>query len=276
MLKSIKKAIWPITLVSVIIALPFFIFGIFQSFEVTRGANDMETITQGENTEGEDTPEESSQEEEEASGEGYRFLTLGDSLARGTGDEENLGFAGRTVEKIEQALEVPVSHENYSLEGLRLSAMIEQLNDERLQEEIQEADMIMISIGGNDARDLRGITHNERTEVIREMEDGYRKDLDEIIRGIREENSEALVVFLGLYNLDYSEENLDETELLLGWNAITYQRIEKEKDFVWIPTYDLFQFQLAEVLSLDQLHPNGSGYEKIANRIVEVILPYFQ
>ena len=126
MLKSIKKAIWPITLASVIIALPFFIFGIFQSFDVTRGAGDNNGVADGENL------VENSPEEEEVENEDVYVLTLGDSLARGTGDEENLGFAGRTVEKLEQALGVPIRHENYSLEGLQISEMIEQLKNDCL------------------------------------------------------------------------------------------------------------------------------------------------
>lgn len=270
MLKTIKKAIWPITLASVIIALPLFIFGIFQSFDVTQGAASSNGTTEGENT-----MEESSQEEEVGI-EDYHVLTLGDSLARGTGDQENLGFAERTVDKLQQALGVPISHENYAVDGLQISGMIEQLENEELQEEIQKSDMLMISIGGNDLRSIRGLPDNERTEAYREIEEEYKDDLDEIIRGIREENPRVLVVFLGLYNLDYTEENMEETEFLLRWNSITYQKIEKEKDFVWIPSYDLFQFQPGEFLSQDLLHPNEEGYEKIANRIVEVIFPYFQ
>lgn len=270
MLKSIKKAIWPITLASVLIALPFFIFGIFQSFDVTRGAGDVDGDGNG------DLPGEESTQEEEGEMEDYHVLSLGDSLARGTGDEENLGFTGRTVEKLEQVLGVPVSYENYAVDGLRTAEMIEQMKNEELKGEIRNANMIMISIGGNDLRGLRGLSGNEGGEVIRETENRYREDLNEIIQGIQEESPEALVLFLGLYNLDYSEVSLDETEILLRWNSITYQRIEEERDFVWIPTYDLFQFQLGDMLSPDQLHPNGSGYERIASRIMEVITPYFQ
>jgi len=270
MLKSIKKAIWPITLASVLIALPFFIFGIVQSFGVTEVAGSANGGMDEEN------PQEEISQEEAGEIDDYHVLTLGDSLARGTGDEESLGFAGRTVEKLEQVLGVPISHENYAVDGLQISGMIEQLEKEALQKEIQKADMIMISIGGNDLRDLRGLTDNERMEVLKEGEERYEKDLEEVIQGIREENPEVLVVFLGLYNLDYSDKNPDETEILLRWNSITYQRIEMEKGFVWIPTYDLFQFQLEETISQDQLHPNGSGYEKMANRIMEVLTPYFQ
>jgi lysophospholipase L1-like esterase len=270
MLKTIKKLFWPITLASVIIAMPFFIFGILQSFQVTQGAAEGDLVT-------EDTGiVEEPEEREEEKGEGYSVITLGDSLARGTGDEENLGFAGRTVTKLEDLLDVPVNHNNYAVDGLRTSEMLELLNDQDFAEELVQAQLIMISIGGNDVRSIQGLPAGEREEAYREIEEGYREDLDEIILGIREENPQALVVFLGLYNLDYTGQTPEETELLLRWNAVTYQKIEGEGNFVWIPVYDLFQFQLGEMLSQDQLHPNGLGYEKIAERIIEVITPYFQ
>ncbi len=270
MLKSIKKAIWPITLVSVIIAVPFFIFGILQAFQVTQGAMQEEETANGENR-----IEERSEEIEEVNDGGHHILTLGDSLARGTGDEEGLGFAGRTVQKLDEFLDVPIIHDNYAVEGFRISEMLELLNNNEFQEELQHTDMIMISIGGNDVRSIRGLPASEWTEAYQNIEEGYQEALEETIRRIREANPGALVVFLGLYNLDYSDESPEETEFLLRWNAITYQMIEKEQDFVWIPTYDLFQFQLTESLSPDLLHPNGAGYEKIANRIIEVIMPFF-
>ncbi len=268
MMKKIKKLLWPLSLASMVLAIPFFIFGIFQSFEVTQGALEEEVIM------GENNREERQQEEEEESGD-YRFVTLGDSLARGTGDEESLGFAGRTVSKLEEALEVSIRHENYAVEGLRIGGLIEQLENQDLLEEIQEAEAIMISIGGNDLRGIQRLPESERRNAFEILQTEYLENLNEMVRRIREENREALVVFLGLYNLDYSGENPEETELLLQWNANTYEAIEKEGNAVWVPTYDLFQFQLQELLSPDQLHLNGEGYEKIADRITEIIRPYF-
>lgn len=270
MIKKIKKLLWPVTLASMVLAIPFFIFGIVQSFEVTQGALAEDEIIMEENNR-----EETQQEEEEESGD-YRFVTLGDSLARGTGDEEGLGFAGRTVSKLEEALEVSIRHGNYALEGLQIGGLIEQLENEDLLEEIQQAEAIMISIGGNDLRGIQRLPENERRDAFEVLQTEYLENLNQMIGRIREENREVLVVFLGLYNLDYSGENPEETELLLQWNSKTYEAIEKEGNAVWVPTYDLFEFRLQELLSPDQLHPNGEGYEKIGDRITEVILPYFE
>lgn len=42
----------------------------------------------------------------------------------------------------------------------------------------------------------------------------------------------------------------------------------------FIPTYDLFKYNLQDYLSADNFHPNSTGYQAISNRIIESLKNY--
>ncbi|WP_160718447.1 GDSL-type esterase/lipase family protein [Isachenkonia alkalipeptolytica] len=290
MLKFIKNYLWPVFLVLFIIGSGFFIFGVYNSFQVVSGEVSEEPSEDATENEEEDfiedpldenddeetteVPGEDAEEIREDSSEGLNFISLGDSLARGTGDDEGLGFSGRVVENLRDSSDEPITYNNFAVDGFQSPQLLELFENPDLMEEIEKADIIFLSIGGNDLRRIQNLAVEEQERAYESLEEMYFETLEETFRLLRGENPEALVIFLGLYNLDYSEVNQDETEFLLRWNAAANQWISLEENAVFIPTYDLFQFQLETFLSFDGLHPNDEGYEAIAQRIIDV-LPSF-
>lgn len=48
--------------------------------------------------------------------------------------------------------------------------------------------------------------------------------------------------------------------------------VNRDPNMTLVPTFDLFQHKLGEYLSSDHFHPNGAGYQAIADRIVQGML----
>lgn len=280
MLKFIKNYLWPVFLVLFVIGSGFFLYGVYHSFQVVSGeVSEEPTVAEGEDpadVSGEDPLEEDRDEEDPKEEivpreEGLNLISLGDSLARGTGDEDGLGFSGRVARALEDVVDQEVTYNNFAVDGFQSPELLELFDNPELMEEIKAADMIFLSIGGNDLRRIQNLPAEEQEMAYQSLEEVYFEALEETFRLLRGENPQALVIFLGLYNLDYSQVNQDETEFLLRWNAAAEQWISLEENSVFVPSYDLFRFQLEDYLSFDGLHPNAQGYQAIAERILGIL-----
>jgi lysophospholipase L1-like esterase len=197
----------------------------------------------------------------------YRVAVIGDSLAQGTGDPTGDGFVGRVVQEMELQFEEPVTLYNFAIEGLRSEDLVEQIENPLMIQGIAQARYIIVSIGGNNLRAIRNVPAGQQQQLFEEQLTLYLTHLDSIVNQIRNANEEGLIIFLGLYNLDYLG-NDQENAFLIEWNYETHQLLETYQQTLFIPTYDLFQLNLDQYLSFDGVHPNGLGHEAIADRII--------
>lgn len=199
------------------------------------------------------------------------FFSIGDSLARGTGDLEEGGFVGRSVRKLESHLETEISLFNVAVEGLKAEELVIQLNNEQLLEGIKQADLIFMSIGGNNLRTIQNTPEDQKQGIYDLTLKAYLENLNLAVERIRDNNKSADIVFIGLYHLDYSDLGIGDSPYILNWNYETALLLEGYSNTLFIPTYDLFKKNHSEWLSFDQLHPNALGHEGISNRIMEVL-----
>lgn len=197
----------------------------------------------------------------------YRVAVIGDSLAQGTGDPAGDGFVGRVVREMELQLSLPVELYNFAIEGLRSEELVEQIENPLMIQGMAHARYIIVSIGGNNLRAIRNVPAGQQRQMFEDQLTLYLTHLDSILDKIRNANEEGLIIFLGLYNLDYlgSEQ---ENAMLIEWNYETHQLLETYHQTLFIPTYDLFQLNLDRYLSFDRVHPNSLGHEAIAERII--------
>ncbi|WP_169082579.1 SGNH/GDSL hydrolase family protein [Paenibacillus sp. PL91] len=200
-----------------------------------------------------------------------KIVALGDSLTRGTGDIEGKGYVGYVSDQLKQD-GMEISLINLGIKGLVSSQLAEQMKETEIKRQIGQADVIMMTIGGNDLF-LGGQTLSDLSEAsIKGLEEAYLINLKTIISGIRALNKEAAIYLLGLYN-PFSELQNGElmSSVVRDWNAKTAETLAQFSQAVFIPTYDLFQQNTSSYLFTDHFHPNEKGYRLMAERAAALI-----
>jgi len=203
------------------------------------------------------------------------LLIIGDSIAKGTGDETGKGFSFYLPDDLKNQTPKEVVANTIGIDGLRTNGLLELVRGENLKPALAAADLLLISIGGNDLRQISRLTGMERDDGFRKTFDSYVTGLKSILSTIRKANGDALIIFIGLYSPSVQNISPDDIRLLLTWNEGTQSIIEQEGRAIFIPAYDLFKLNTAKFVALDALHPNAAGYQAIANRIGKNIEGYF-
>lgn len=196
-------------------------------------------------------------------------VILGDSLARGAGDERGLGIAGRLDEELRRRGVRARRTYNLGVNGARTNDLLRQLESSNVQGMLRDSNVVIVSIGGND---LWGGTdwRNAAPENPDEVMDGVLARIDTAVARIRAANPRARIFFIGLYNPFVSTPDGEAlTSLVNHWNARLIEHFGKDPDFTVVATADLFSHR--DRLSVDRFHPGGEGYGLIARRIAESV-----
>src|ERR1041385_8729872 len=77
-------------------------------------------------------------------------LVMGDSLARGAGDESGPGIGGRLLDELHHRRIVARTVTNIAINGARTGDVLQKLQSHNVQEGGAQANVIVLSIGGND------------------------------------------------------------------------------------------------------------------------------
>lgn len=204
----------------------------------------------------------------------YNILVLGDSLAKGTGDEKGKGFAGYFADSWKNKIGEDVKVKNLGVNGDVSSGLLNIVKNSETQNYIKNSKVILISIGANEITKFIDTNIILEPSAVKNVQENYITHLKEIFQVIRQENNSSLVVFIGLYNPFGDNITLDKIDFLSSWNYYTEEFIESNANSIFIPTYDLFKYNLDSYLTVDKFHPNSSGYTAIGNRIMETIKNY--
>lgn len=203
-------------------------------------------------------------------------IGLGDSLTQGVGDElKRDGYFGRVTLAMNYWKGVKdLEPINLAKRGRRSDQLIKQLEDEDIQESVKKADVIYMTIGGNDMMKIVKANLFNLTEKPFYVELGkFENRLDEVFKMIRGLNGDAVIVVAGLYNpLSIVIDEANEFDTIIeDWNeAIEIQTIMDGKA-CFVPVNDLFSGNENMVYHSDFFHPNAKGYESMANRFIEKI-----
>lgn len=206
--------------------------------------------------------------------EPYLIVAIGDSLTKGIGDTSGKGYVGNLKTRLEAGGQ-KVNVQNLGISGLESSELVESVQNPGVQQYFKDAELIMVSIGGNDITHsiggvdkLIGATGIDE-KVIRETRTKYTKNVQDVLTAIRKSNADAPVIVLGLYNPfeGLFEDGGKSDQMLLDWNENLRQVAQTYPQVKVVPMFDLFQWNNNTLLSYDHFHPNNEGYVKMAERI---------
>ena len=193
-------------------------------------------------------------------------IILGDSVARGTGDETGLGIGGRFVDNLRRRHLQTRDIVNLAVNGARTADLRELLGHPNVKTLLAQSNAIIISIGGNDlwADNMRAAPTRDPEPVMADVMDR----LVALVHGIREVNPRARLYVIGLYNPFIGTPPGNQlTPLVNRWNSKLAEHVADDRNAVVVQTADLFAWH--DRLSPDRFHPSGEGYELIARRIAD-------
>lgn len=269
-----KKSTWYLILIIALAGLVSLSLGFVKAMRVTSSSNTaaVSKSIKTENTANKPAGTKSAAPAKDPNS--IKILIMGDSVAYGTGDEKGKGFSTYLVDCLKPQTTKKLSVDNIGINGLKIDGLREQLQDEKPKSLVAASDIVLISIGGNDLRELRRSRDNTALDQneFKAIEDGYLKNLKETLKTIKKSSPNSYIVFVGLYNpYEKTASSYEDTKYMNTWNYDTQQLVEADAQGIFIPTYDLFKFNLNRFLAPDGLHPNSLGYQAVSNRIAESI-----
>ena len=200
-------------------------------------------------------------------------VALGDSLTRGTGDETGKGYVGLVTDNLKEQLSPQkLIVYNMGIKGQTSSELLQQMGQQQMGRQIQEADVVLMTIGGNDLFQQGKTLENLDLSQVQQLQTHYLANLQQIFTTIREHNDQTTVFVLGLYNPFIDLENSDVTNnVVREWNYATETLAGQFDKIVFVPTFDLFQLSVNDYLYSDKFHPNQAGYQLISDRLLSLI-----
>ena len=194
-------------------------------------------------------------------------IIIGDSLARGTGDETGLGIGGRLTDELKRRGINAKPAVNLAVNGARTNDLLGRLQSRNVQTLLAQSNVIIVSIGGNDlwgGTDWRSAPPRDPDAVMQNVLDR----IDGIVKVIRDVNPKGRVFIVGLYNpFAATPYGATLTALVNRWNAKLIEHFATDTNVTIVETSDLFSHR--DRLSFDRFHPNQDGYALIARRIAE-------
>jgi lysophospholipase L1-like esterase len=210
--------------------------------------------------------------QEEKKDQGKTIVALGDSLTRGTGDDEGKGYIGHLVEQLQEKTKEKITLQNLGVKGFRSEQLLHQLQQTGIRNQIMNAETVIITIGGNDLFQSGQTIMDLDLEKVDRLKQDYLVNLEKIVTEIRIQNKDATVFLVGLYNpfIDLNDAAI-MTKVVRQWNFDTSGLLDKHPQTVFVPTFDLFQLKVNDYLYTDKFHPNSEGYKLIAERLASLI-----
>lgn len=218
------------------------------------------------------------------------YAALGDSLTEGVGDATGQGgFVPLFAKEIENSTGGSVSSQNFGKAGDTSTQIYNRMmKSKKITDGLKKANIITITIGGNDV--LKVIRDNvtklsSMTEKdFVKPEELYQARVKKLLDKIRENNPQAQIYVLGIYNpfyLNFPDLTVMQN-VIDSWNTATAGVVSQEKNTYFIPINNLLykgsgDKQAVEADSStsavannllyteDHFHPNNIGYQIMAD-----------
>lgn len=203
-------------------------------------------------------------------------ISAGDSLTEGVGDSTDQGgylpYLKTMLEKEKGIKEVDFY--NYGVTGNRTTQLLKRLQSKEMKNALPKADMVILTIGGNDLmKVVRSNISNLQLSVFTKEKESYMTHLKQIMDAIVQENSNASIVLIGMYNpFSVVFSNIQEmNEIVSDWNRAGQTVIANYPNSYFVDIEDLFLNANENLLYTDNFHPNDKGYALIAGRLNETL-----
>ncbi|MEG0472170.1 MAG: GDSL-type esterase/lipase family protein [Solibacillus sp.] len=205
-----------------------------------------------------------------------KFLALGDSLTRGIGDEKKeFGYTVRLQNELEKWSAVKeVELDNRGKNGRRSDQLLALVKKGHYDEEIAEADIITMTLGGNDVMKVvkKNLFTLQKSMFDKEVPK-FTANYEEIMAEIRMRNPEVPIILVGFYNpFSIIVDEVTPFEIIVQeWNTTIEELAQQDENACFVSIEDLFTSNEDMVYHVDFFHPNSAGYDRMTGRIIETM-----
>ncbi|SDQ07181.1 SGNH/GDSL hydrolase family protein [Carnobacterium viridans] len=228
------------------------------------------------------------------------IVAIGDSLTEGVGDSTNSGGYVSIVDELLEETQIyqEVTTSNYGKSGDRSDQILKRFyEDETMQKDIQTADMVVLTIGGNDIiqtfkKDF--LTIDEQKFIAPEKT--YEQNLKSLLTEMKKLNPQIEVYVFGIYNPYYVYfPEITEMQMIVDkWNEKTQSIVNETDNAVFLSISNLFnqssesegkENQLLNdqnsdatkvanpyLYEEDLFHPNRAGYRLMGEKLFQAII----
>lgn len=201
------------------------------------------------------------------------YLALGDSLTAGIGATETnylrlSGFVPQLTSYLRETQ--PVYVENHGIPGLTSGQLFRYVQEGLgMTAKLAEADLITITIGGNDLLQLltSELERQMDNEKLSEILQTYSQHIQKTFKHIRQVNPEVPIYILDLFSpfgIDHPLHQISK-QVVTSFNAQLNQLVETEENIYMVSVYPYFLHKEEELthITKDDVHPNDQGYQVI-------------
>lgn len=204
------------------------------------------------------------------------IVAAGDSLTQGVGDSTNSGgYIPYLAEQLEKEKTIKnANFENFGVRGNRTDQLLSRLENKNMQTSIQDADLIILTIGGNDL--MKVVKENFsslKLNYFKAEQKVFEEHLQNIFSKIRIQNPEAPIILIGLYNPFYNwfADVKEMNQIVDEWNGKSQLIVENDINAYFVDIHDIFLNNEENLLYTDYFHPNDRGYQLIADRVYDIL-----
>ncbi|MGM0217145.1 SGNH/GDSL hydrolase family protein [Enterococcus sp. AZ126] len=227
------------------------------------------------------------------------YTAIGDSLTEGIGDSTSSGgFVPLVAKDLQEQYNLNgVQIDNFGKNGDRSDQILKRIKkNKEIQEGLASADVITLTVGGNDLmKVIKGDIFRLTKKSFEKPLKNYQKEVEKLFAEIREYNADAPIYVLGIYNpfYLYFPDITEMQEIVDTWNNGTQEIVNTEKNAYFIPINDLLYKGKGDEVGIvssediasgttsseekdiknnalyeeDHFHPNNLGYQIMASAV---------
>jgi lysophospholipase L1-like esterase len=195
---------------------------------------------------------------------------VGDSITAGVGASLfSPGFVPQFARLTEESLGRKVLYNIYARPGALSGEVLEAVKTPKISIALAESELITITAGGNDLiQGLRAylLTGDEKeiSSRLNSSAEKVRSIVDHIAELKADQEGHYMIYLLNLYSPAPEEETADR------WIRKFNKQLQQLCDnlhFRTVNIYQAFKGNERDLVSMDRVHPNDSGYNRIAEKI---------
>ncbi|WP_407307077.1 GDSL-type esterase/lipase family protein [Desulfosporosinus sp. SB140] len=192
------------------------------------------------------------------------IVLMGDSIAKGTGDEKGKGIGGYLVDLLKSQTPKDLQVDNLGVDGYKIQDLANQLSSGKDDNLIKNADFLIISIGGSELQQIQSAQSIQKDQSFQTEQGTFVSELQDILKKIRTLNKTTQIIMIGNYNPLSVVNTTDNVSYLDTWTYKTQLVLANDDRATFIPTYNIFKNNLNRFISSDKQNPNSTGYQTIA------------